>query len=155
PGAVCRIPQGVRMLRLQSHQLDTRGGGGGGSPHAHPNPRTWKARRLTEAARPRTHRRAPLACLTARGVFCCPAPRQNPHLREKRTQMPEQATGSHPPQPRARSAAPAAATAERMTGAQSLIRSLEAVGADTVFGIPGGAILPAYDPLMDSAKVRH
>ncbi|GAA2778461.1 acetolactate synthase large subunit [Kitasatospora sp. CM 4170] len=44
---------------------------------------------------------------------------------------------------------------ETMTGAQSLIRSLEAVGADTVFGIPGGAILPAYDPLMDSSKVRH
>ncbi|MFC9326418.1 acetolactate synthase large subunit [Kitasatospora sp. NPDC057015] len=44
---------------------------------------------------------------------------------------------------------------ETMTGAQSLIRSLEAVGADTVFGIPGGAILPAYDPLMDSQKVRH
>ena len=42
-----------------------------------------------------------------------------------------------------------------MTGAQSLIRSLEEVGADTVFGIPGGAILPAYDPLMDSSKVRH
>ncbi|MFC1412272.1 acetolactate synthase large subunit [Streptacidiphilus sp. N1-12] len=46
-------------------------------------------------------------------------------------------------------------TAEPMTGAQSLIRSLEAVGAETVFGIPGGAILPAYDPLMDSTKVRH
>ena len=44
---------------------------------------------------------------------------------------------------------------EPMTGAQSLIRSLEAVGAETVFGIPGGAILPAYDPLMDSTKVRH
>ena len=29
------------------------------------------------------------------------------------------------------------------------------VGVDTVFGIPGGAILPAYDPLMDSTKVRH
>src|SRR5579884_1738525 len=45
--------------------------------------------------------------------------------------------------------------AEPMTGAQSLIRSLEAIGVDTVFGIPGGAILPAYDPLMDSTKVRH
>ncbi|MGQ4268767.1 acetolactate synthase large subunit [Nocardiopsis changdeensis] len=44
---------------------------------------------------------------------------------------------------------------EQMTGAQSLIRSLEQVGVDTVFGIPGGAILPAYDPLYDSAKVRH
>ncbi|MEE2044228.1 acetolactate synthase large subunit [Nocardiopsis tropica] len=44
---------------------------------------------------------------------------------------------------------------EQMTGAQSLIRSLEQVGVDTVFGIPGGAILPAYDPLYDSAEVRH
>ncbi|MFI1659736.1 hypothetical protein ACH4ZU_33225, partial [Streptomyces sp. NPDC020472] len=35
---------------------------------------------------------------------------------------------------------------EHVTGAQSLIRSLEEVGADTVFGIPGGCILPAYDP---------
>jgi acetolactate synthase-1/2/3 large subunit len=69
--------------------------------------------------------------------------------------MTEQATGSHHPQPRARTAAPAATPAERVTGAQALIRSLEAVGVDTVFGIPGGAILPAYDPLMDSSKVRH
>ncbi|WP_370894833.1 acetolactate synthase large subunit [Janibacter sp. GXQ6167] len=44
---------------------------------------------------------------------------------------------------------------EQVTGAQSLVLSLEAVGADVVFGIPGGAILPAYDPLMDSVKVRH
>jgi acetolactate synthase I/II/III large subunit len=44
---------------------------------------------------------------------------------------------------------------ERVTGASALIRSLEEVGADTVFGIPGGTILPAYDPLMDSGKVRH
>ena len=44
---------------------------------------------------------------------------------------------------------------EEMTGAQSLVRSLEAAGVDTVFGIPGGAILPAYDPLMDSAQLRH
>jgi acetolactate synthase-1/2/3 large subunit len=42
-----------------------------------------------------------------------------------------------------------------MTGAQALVRSLEQVGADIVFGIPGGAILPAYDPLYDSTKVRH
>ncbi|HET7397740.1 MAG TPA: acetolactate synthase large subunit [Intrasporangium sp.] len=42
-----------------------------------------------------------------------------------------------------------------VTGAQALVLSLEAVGADTVFGIPGGAILPAYDPMLDSAKVRH
>ncbi|MGN6752579.1 MAG: acetolactate synthase large subunit [Intrasporangium sp.] len=45
--------------------------------------------------------------------------------------------------------------AVEVTGAQSLVLSLEAVGADTVFGIPGGAILPAYDPMLDSTKVRH
>ncbi len=44
---------------------------------------------------------------------------------------------------------------EQITGAQSLVRSLETVGVDTIFGIPGGMILPAYDPLMDSTKVRH
>ena len=42
-----------------------------------------------------------------------------------------------------------------VTGAQALVLALEAVGADTVFGIPGGAILPAYDPMLDSSKVRH
>src|SRR3954465_4904405 len=44
---------------------------------------------------------------------------------------------------------------EDLTGAQSLVRSLESVGAEVVFGIPGGAILPAYDPLFDSVKLRH
>ncbi len=42
-----------------------------------------------------------------------------------------------------------------VSGATSLVRSLEAAGVDTVFGIPGGMILPAYDPLMDSTQVRH
>ena len=41
-----------------------------------------------------------------------------------------------------------------MTGAQSLVRSLESAGVEVVFGIPGGAILPLYDPLMDS-PIRH
>ncbi|NMM23507.1 MAG: acetolactate synthase large subunit [Phycicoccus sp.] len=45
--------------------------------------------------------------------------------------------------------------AVQVTGAQSLVMSLEALGVDTVFGIPGGAILPAYDPLLDSTTVRH
>jgi acetolactate synthase-1/2/3 large subunit len=43
----------------------------------------------------------------------------------------------------------------RLSGAQSLVRSLEALGCEAVFGIPGGTILPAYDPLLDSTKVRH
>jgi acetolactate synthase I/II/III large subunit len=42
-----------------------------------------------------------------------------------------------------------------MTGSESLVRSLESAGVDVVFGIPGGAILPLYDPLMDSKRVRH
>lgn len=70
--------------------------------------------------------------------------------------MTEQATGAPKPQPRApRGGAPQPTTVENLTGAQSLIRSLEKVGVDTVFGIPGGAILPAYDPMMDSAVIRH
>jgi acetolactate synthase I/II/III large subunit len=44
---------------------------------------------------------------------------------------------------------------EQVSGAESLIRALERVGVDTVFGIPGGAILPAYDPLFDSGRIRH
>jgi acetolactate synthase-1/2/3 large subunit len=46
-------------------------------------------------------------------------------------------------------------TGATMTGAQSLIRSLESAGAEHIFGIPGGAILPAYDPLLDSTRIRH
>jgi acetolactate synthase-1/2/3 large subunit len=69
--------------------------------------------------------------------------------------MTEQATGAPHPQPRPRSGGQQSGHVERVTGAQSLIRSLEEVGADTVFGIPGGAILPAYDPMMDSTRVRH
>ena len=44
---------------------------------------------------------------------------------------------------------------EQVTGAQSLIRALECAGAENIFGIPGGAILPAYDPLFDSTQLRH
>ena len=43
----------------------------------------------------------------------------------------------------------------RMTGAQAVVRSLEELGADSVFGLLGGAILPIYDALFDSQKVRH
>jgi acetolactate synthase-1/2/3 large subunit len=42
----------------------------------------------------------------------------------------------------------------QITGAQSLVRALEHVGVEVIFGIPGGAILPAYDPLFDST-IRH
>ena len=42
----------------------------------------------------------------------------------------------------------------QITGAQSLVKALENAGVDVMFGIPGGAILPAYDPIYDS-KIRH
>jgi len=42
----------------------------------------------------------------------------------------------------------------KVTGAQALFMALEGEGVEIVFGIPGGAILPAYDPLIDS-KIRH
>ncbi|MFM8999841.1 MAG: acetolactate synthase large subunit [Actinomycetota bacterium] len=42
----------------------------------------------------------------------------------------------------------------KVTGAQALFKALEGEDVDVVFGLPGGAILPAYDPLRDS-KVRH
>jgi acetolactate synthase-1/2/3 large subunit len=50
---------------------------------------------------------------------------------------------------------PAPDQGAQLTGAQALVRSLEELGTDVVFGIPGGAILPAYDPLYDSRTVRH
>ena len=43
---------------------------------------------------------------------------------------------------------------KKMNGASSLVQSLEFAGVDVMFGIPGGAILPAYDPIFDS-KIRH
>ena len=95
--------------------------------------------------------------------------------------LPEPARQGHGPSPRdlaarapgrrqdrpGRTAAPAAAPAavtpataataqaRPMTGAQALVAALERLGVDVVFGIPGGAILPAYDPLFDSPSVRH
>jgi len=43
----------------------------------------------------------------------------------------------------------------KVTGAQALVLALERIGVDVVFGIPGGAVLPAYDPLLDSKQIRH
>jgi acetolactate synthase I/II/III large subunit len=42
----------------------------------------------------------------------------------------------------------------KINGAQSLVNALEAAGVEVMFGIPGGAILPAYDPIFDS-KIKH
>ena len=45
-------------------------------------------------------------------------------------------------------------TKEMLTGAELIVRTLEHLKISTVFGLPGGAILPAYDPLYDS-PIRH
>ena len=52
-----------------------------------------------------------------------------------------------PPAPK--SAAP------EITGAEAVVRTLELLGITDVFGLPGGAILPVYDPLMDAKDLRH
>ena len=54
------------------------------------------------------------------------------------------------PRPPARTA-----TAPVLTGAQAVVRSLELLGVTDVFGIPGGAIMHVYDPLLDSTGLRH
>ena len=64
--------------------------------------------------------------------------------------------GCRSPRRFARRSEPSAArTVERVTGAASVVRSLEEAGVEVVFGIPGGAVLPVYDPLLDSTRVRH
>ncbi|QKJ19218.1 acetolactate synthase large subunit [Microbacterium hominis] len=59
-------------------------------------------------------------------------------------------TATAVPRPPARTAA-----APVLTGAQAVVRSLELLGVTDVFGLPGGAILPVYDPLMDTSEIRH
>jgi acetolactate synthase-1/2/3 large subunit len=44
---------------------------------------------------------------------------------------------------------------EMMSGASAVVRTLELLGITDVFGLPGGAILPVYDPLMDTSTIRH
>ncbi|MDR2254006.1 MAG: acetolactate synthase large subunit [Bifidobacteriaceae bacterium] len=41
-----------------------------------------------------------------------------------------------------------------LTGAQAIVKTLESLGVDVIFGIPGGTILPTYDPLY-SSRIRH
>ncbi|MEU0494228.1 acetolactate synthase large subunit [Mycobacterium sp. NPDC006124] len=77
------------------------------------------------------------------------------------TRPPEPGTRPNgtPAGPTTREATPAAQprkiAPQQMTGAQAVIRSLEELDVDVIFGIPGGAVLPVYDPLFDSVKLRH
>ena len=42
-----------------------------------------------------------------------------------------------------------------MKGAQAIVASLEAEGCDTLFGFPGGVVIPLYDALYDATRLRH
>ena len=59
------------------------------------------------------------------------------------------------PTPASVPAASRAHAPERMSGAHAIVRTLEDLGTDLVFGIPGGAVLPLYDALHTSTKLRH
>lgn len=50
---------------------------------------------------------------------------------------------------------PASIPPQQLTGAEAVVRSLEELGVELIFGIPGGAVLPVYDPLFDSQQLRH
>src|SRR5690554_4556772 len=85
-----------------------------------------------------------------------PAPAATPGAAGRQaTETPRPQGGVTPADLARPSVASVAQGGEQMNGAQSIVRSLEAAGVDVVFGIPGGAILPTYDPLMDSTKIRH
>ncbi|MCP9274340.1 acetolactate synthase large subunit [Mycolicibacterium arenosum] len=56
---------------------------------------------------------------------------------------------------KAPSVQPRTVAPHQLTGAQAVIRALEELDVDVIFGIPGGAVLPVYDPLFDSVKLRH
>ena len=64
------------------------------------------------------------------------------------------ANGHHTSHPAKKPAANRIAPVQ-MTGAEAVVRSLEELDVDLIFGIPGGAVLPVYDPLFDSRKLRH
>jgi acetolactate synthase-1/2/3 large subunit len=65
------------------------------------------------------------------------------------------ATDAVKPAAKTPAAQPKRVAPEQLTGAQSVIRSLEELDVEVIFGIPGGAVLPVYDPLFDSKKLRH
>ncbi len=57
--------------------------------------------------------------------------------------------------PKSGAPAPKRIAPYQLTGAESVVRSLEELDVEVIFGIPGGAVLPVYDPLFDSQKLRH
>jgi acetolactate synthase I/II/III large subunit len=98
----------------------------------------------TSPVPPKAHAPSPLD-IPARGGAPKPAP--------SRPAAPAQPAGASQPAVSPPAAPPAVAL--KVTGAQALVLAMERVGVEVVFGIPGGAVLPAYDPLLDSKQIRH
>src|SRR5215471_9700625 len=94
-------------------------------------------------------------------AHAAPGQPQSPHAPSPLDIAARAAHRDQPPPPA--QGTPAAAAHEKqdkkakakVTGAQALVLALEKVGVEVVFGIPGGAVLPAYDPLYDSERIRH
>jgi len=108
---------------------------------------------MTEQSSPvhsKVHAPSPLD-IPARTAAPKPAP---PRPAAPQPAGPAQSGSAAPSAPGSRSHLAATAPV-RVTGAQALVMALERVGVEVVFGIPGGAVLPAYDPLLDSSQIRH
>jgi acetolactate synthase-1/2/3 large subunit len=106
----------------------------------------------TSPVPPKAHAPSPLD-IPARTAAQQP-PRSTP--RPSAPAQPAEASSQAARPPAAQSAAAQAVAAPvRVTGAQALVLAMEKVGVEVVFGIPGGAVLPAYDPLLDSKLIRH
>src|SRR5262249_18364219 len=92
---------------------------------------------------------------------CASAPRPGEGLRTSRAgnRVGSEAGGAEsqgelPTRANARSGVLTEERSMKLTGAQALIKSLEMEGVEVMFGLPGGAILPVYDPLIESS-IRH
>ncbi len=123
-----------------------------------PSPRDLAARSPHREATPSHHAPSPQAAPPQAPSPQAAPPQAAPPQAAPPQAQPQQAqphrtqTPGAPEPPQAHVASPGQT---RATGAQALVYALERVGADVVFGIPGGAVLPAYDPLLDSKVIRH
>jgi acetolactate synthase-1/2/3 large subunit len=98
---------------------------------------------------------------TLPGVFCCPSTTNDHDDEHENKEDTVSAPTTRPPDFTA-PASPANGSGQvkqvalqQLTGAQAVIRSLEELDVEVIFGIPGGAVLPVYDPLFDSQQLRH
>ncbi len=117
---------------------------------AGPTPRDLAARASRDTAEPPSPAGVPAPAASGAAAASGARPAATPPARPGPASPAAPAPASAAERPRE----PGAVSGTRMTGAQALVAALERLNVDVVFGIPGGAILPLYDPLFDSS-VRH